>query len=343
MDLRLLQAIVIYLECLGQHHGDRTIWTMTGLLTKTAVSSGLHRDGSHFLDMSPFEAEMRRRVWWYVCLVDLRFSDAQAIDMTISEHSFDTRQPSNINDDDLWVGMSQPPQPRESFTDLSLTILRCELWRLMRRVRQHVSMSLYPKEWPKQKKGTVRDELAILHRSIGVIQHRVLRHLDMEQPLHRLVETLARVNLARAELLLNYRTHFGTGMTPASLVLGSDLKYGSPCVAALSSLEWTQQAREEEGGGRWAWAFDSCVQWVSLSILLVGLLRSTAEGECAALQQRAWRAVTAEVDRIPEALKVCPAVQNASSIELTSEPLLKSEPIRQPMWTMMRPWRSGGS
>lgn len=271
---------------------------MTGLLTRSAVSNGLHRDGSHFPDMTPFEAEMRRRIWWYICLVDLRFGDAQAIDMAITERIFNTKQPTNINDEDLWVDMELPPVQRECFTDMSMTLLRCDLWRLLRRVRKYVAMSTVTK------KGSVREELAKLHKSIEGIRQKVLRHLDMELPLHRLIETLAEVNFARAELLLNYRAHFGPNATSATALPADELRYGSPCMAALSSLEWMHQARLAEGTRRWIWVFRGCPPWDSLGILLVGLLASTAKGEWPPLCERAWQAVRTEVERIPGTLKV---------------------------------------
>lgn len=252
--------------------------------------------------MTPFEAEMRRRVWWYICLIDMRFGNTQTIDMAISERLFDTKEPANVNDEDLWVNMDQPPETRDAFTDMSMTILRCELWRVFRRVHKYVSTA--HSEQRAKNKSTLKDELVLLHRSIEAIRHKVLRHLDMEQPLHRLIETLSNVNFARAELLLNYKAHFKSQAAPTAIVLNMELKYGSPCVAALSSLEWGQQARQAEGNSRWGWAFRGCVPWDSLGVLLVGLLSATASGEWPSVCERAWMAVRAEVKIIPESLKV---------------------------------------
>lgn len=55
---------------------------MTGLLIRMGQALGLHRDGTHFDYLSPFEIEMRRRVWWTLCMLDVRASEDQGTDYT---------------------------------------------------------------------------------------------------------------------------------------------------------------------------------------------------------------------------------------------------------------------
>lgn len=70
-EIVVLQAFVIYLIVLRRNDDGRMIWTLTGLVVRIAQTLGIHRDGSHF-DISPFEIEMRRRLWWQVCILDAR-------------------------------------------------------------------------------------------------------------------------------------------------------------------------------------------------------------------------------------------------------------------------------
>lgn len=60
---------------------------MTGLLVRISHYLGLHRDGSQFKYLTPFEVEMRRRVWWVVVLLDVRASEDQGTDITIKKVS----------------------------------------------------------------------------------------------------------------------------------------------------------------------------------------------------------------------------------------------------------------
>ena len=53
--------------------GDLT-WVSAGALTRTAMSMGLHRDPNVFPNVTPFFAEMRRRLWLTVLELDVQAS-----------------------------------------------------------------------------------------------------------------------------------------------------------------------------------------------------------------------------------------------------------------------------
>lgn len=86
----ILQAFVTFLILLRRNDDARKIWTLTGLVVRIAQTLGVHRDGSHF-GLSPFEIEMRRRLWWQVCILDARASEDHGCDPTIIEAQFDTK------------------------------------------------------------------------------------------------------------------------------------------------------------------------------------------------------------------------------------------------------------
>ena len=57
----LLQALAIYLAVLQYTGEARFAWSLTGVLVRLAASMKIQRDGSNLTNVSPFEAEMRRR------------------------------------------------------------------------------------------------------------------------------------------------------------------------------------------------------------------------------------------------------------------------------------------
>jgi hypothetical protein len=65
-EVMVLQAFTLFLVSTRRHDDSRFVWTMTGLATRIANALGIHRDGAQF-GLSPFETEMRRRLWWQVC------------------------------------------------------------------------------------------------------------------------------------------------------------------------------------------------------------------------------------------------------------------------------------
>jgi hypothetical protein len=89
-EIIILQAFIIFLILLRRNDAARKIWTLTGLVVRIAQTLGVHRDGSHF-KLPPFEIEMRRRLWWQVCILDARSSEDHGCDPTIVEAQFDTK------------------------------------------------------------------------------------------------------------------------------------------------------------------------------------------------------------------------------------------------------------
>lgn len=72
-DMPVLQAFVLFLTILRRHDPSLS-WNLTGLAVRLAQSRGIHRDGT-LLKLSKFDAEMRRRLWWHICLLDTASSE----------------------------------------------------------------------------------------------------------------------------------------------------------------------------------------------------------------------------------------------------------------------------
>ncbi|GAB0133136.1 hypothetical protein EsDP_00001551 [Epichloe bromicola] len=121
----MLQAMAIYLSAVRVHNTGRGIWTLNGLAIRIAQSIGLHRDGKK-LGLSPFESEIRRRLWWYLVGRDGRAAEDLGL------HEFPTPNtatmlggaelPLNLEDSDLYPEMKQLPPARRGWTRM-LTVL----------------------------------------------------------------------------------------------------------------------------------------------------------------------------------------------------------------------------
>ena len=81
----LLQAFALFLFLVRCYDSPRYVWMQTGLLVRMAHYVGLQRDGAQFNHLSPYEIEMRRRVWWAVILLDVRASEDQGTDTIIKK------------------------------------------------------------------------------------------------------------------------------------------------------------------------------------------------------------------------------------------------------------------
>ncbi|KAL2851886.1 fungal-specific transcription factor domain-containing protein [Aspergillus pseudoustus] len=99
-------------------------WLSAGSLMKMAMAMGLHRDPSNFPSLSPFQAEIRRRLWATVLELELQ----ESLDLSLPclvPPTVDTKAPLNI-DDRLWTPDSTTMphrQPNDEVTPASIQTL----------------------------------------------------------------------------------------------------------------------------------------------------------------------------------------------------------------------------
>ncbi|PCD34846.1 hypothetical protein AU210_007441 [Fusarium oxysporum f. sp. radicis-cucumerinum] len=120
--ITLLQAIAIYGAAMRVHSSGRAVWIMNGLALRSAQSIGLHRDGSK-LGLSPFESEMRRRLWWYFQERDGRGAEDYGLQNPPSFNPvYGVELPRNLHDSDLFPGMKELPPSRPDWTRMTLPL-----------------------------------------------------------------------------------------------------------------------------------------------------------------------------------------------------------------------------
>ncbi|SLM40424.1 Transcription factor domain, fungi [Lasallia pustulata] len=287
-DIIVLQALTIYLGVL-QHTGEtRSAWFLAGVLIRVTVSMKLHRDGSHFASITPFDIEMRRRLWWQICFVDSRSEDMQLSLYKLSEGMFDTDIPANTDDADLDPGMSKPPVVAERWTDMTVFLIHCEVWKLSRRLQSvtDASYALPP---------DIGERLKLFQQSQARIEDTYLKHVNLNQPLHSFVATMARLFLTKVDLILQtkQRSVRATGPQPADTPQ-SDKVF----MSSLSIIEYTYALQNEPGWSGWSWQIqDRQPPWHALRIVL-GQLCTRRWGP---IYERAWSSAKRSFDSLPEA------------------------------------------
>ncbi|KAF5548205.1 bikaverin cluster-transcription factor [Fusarium napiforme] len=124
-SLVLLQAAV-FLSGLRNEDDSRTTWSLTSLIFHIAQAMGLHRDGTTF-GLKPFDTELRRRLLWHICLLDMRSSEFHGYEPIVRGDMFDTTLPLNINDSDITPHMTEAPKEHEGYTQMTFCLIRCEM------------------------------------------------------------------------------------------------------------------------------------------------------------------------------------------------------------------------
>ncbi|KAJ5698605.1 hypothetical protein N7462_000610 [Penicillium macrosclerotiorum] len=147
------------IECLVFHlHGDFSqtrdadvsVWVLAGVICRLAMRMGYHRDSKMFPNITPFQGEMRRRVWSFVRQADLLFSFQVGMPSMLRSADSDTELPRNLYDDDFDEDCKELPPPRQLSepTPISYLITKCRLSCAFGRVNEQassVSSSSYDK------------------------------------------------------------------------------------------------------------------------------------------------------------------------------------------------------
>ncbi|KAJ5504575.1 hypothetical protein N7463_007449, partial [Penicillium fimorum] len=274
--LIVLQAAVLFLTCACRPKDTQFVWTMIAVVARVGLGLGLHRDGSHF-GLSPYETEMRRRVWWYIYLLDVQSCDFQATSPQIREGDYDTRLPLNINDDDLSGDSVDISQERTGFTEMTLTLVRREILISRRKSMQMTGLGAYGLNVLFQNRN-----LAI-EQSKWLLDERYLRFCDLSIPIHWVAATIARVALARLWLVSHFSLLTAQGFDAN--------QWPERCEAltltAIEVLEFVYLLETNENTAKWSWLFQGYVQWQPFAFVLSELCVRPASS----LSDRAWTIV----------------------------------------------------
>lgn len=269
-DIVILQAAVLFLLCSRAGGNTRLVWAKTAVIIRLAQSLQLHIDGGK-LDLSPFETEMRRRLWWYICILDMLSSEEQAVDTQIRPGMFDTKYPSNIDGENLFPEMAILPPEREVFTDITHCIM-CST------VLNDVYWS--PTILDKSLSISQTDQEKIVTKIGKVLHDKYLSHFDLDIPLQWISATIIRLQLARAWLVVQKPCE----QPPSSASPRNDTAFET----AVESVNFSYLLQTNPVTTRWTWLCKSYKQWYIMAYLLTELC---ARPLCAETDH-AWDVVT---------------------------------------------------
>ncbi|KAM3452643.1 hypothetical protein MY3296_004381 [Beauveria thailandica] len=127
-NMTSLQALMIYLFSLESRIDTHSAWVMSATAVRLAQKMGYHHDGEK-LGMTPYETEMRRRIWWQLYMHDFKLGMFSGLSQHTSfNQKWDTKVPSNLNDADLFPGSAEPVRPREGPTEMIFVMIMCQVF-----------------------------------------------------------------------------------------------------------------------------------------------------------------------------------------------------------------------
>ncbi|KAI1748769.1 hypothetical protein F4782DRAFT_341852 [Xylaria castorea] len=268
-DIVLVQAFTIFLLLVRRYDSPRFVWMLTGLLIRMAQALGLHRDGHHFKHLTPFEVDVRRRVWYAICSLDVRASEDQGTDLTIQHGSFDTKLPWNINDDDIDVHTKETPIERHGITDMTLPIVSMETSNISRQM-------MAP--------GVGLDEQnRLLDTIYAKLENRYLRFsTESGNIAHWVIVVVTRLVSAKLTLF----THLPVLFSSPSEHFSDEVR-NKLLVAAIEVAEFNDALNSEKACRHWRWIYQTYTHWHAVVYLLIDICRRP----WSPLVNRAWVAL----------------------------------------------------
>ncbi|KAJ5233864.1 uncharacterized protein N7469_005630 [Penicillium citrinum] len=270
-DLVLVQAFANFLALLRLYDSPRFVWMMTGLAIRMAISLGLHRDGSNFPNLCPYAIEMRRRAWWSLCMLDVRTSEDQGTEFTITEGSFDTKPPSNINNADIGPDIKEVPAEREGLTDTSFPRMNAQTVIIVRKMMSNSARS-----------SSIAEQSRLLHEIYQTTENVYLQYATESSIEYWVSVTIARLVTAKMTLFV-YLPHL---FSSPGEQLTSEIRT-KLLICAIEIAEYNHALNSEPACRRWRWIYQTYTHWHAIVYILIEICRNP----WSPLSERAWVAL----------------------------------------------------
>ena len=265
--LPLVQAFTIFVALVRRQEHPRYVWMLTGLAIRMGQSLGLHRDGSQLGLLGAHEIEMRRRVWWILCMLDVRTAEDQGTEFAIGRDSFDTQMPRNINVDD------DDCQDRPGLTDMTLPRIFIKVTEVTRR--------MMATRGPKDPAPTIEQQGRILKELDRLLEEDLLPYPQQLST----ATTIVRLVKAKLTIFISLPVLF-TAATATTDTDTEELRTRL-LTSSIEVAEYNHVLNEE--CRNWRWIAQTYTYWYAVVYMLMEIGRPDREWD--GMLERAWDAL----------------------------------------------------
>ena len=261
------------------HDSRRLMWTLTSLAVRIAQALGLHHE-SISSSLGIFEKEMRRRLWWQICVLDSHAAEDRATNPIIYADSFSTRVPLHVNDGDLHVDALVEVEGRQGFTDMTFGLTCHALMDTVRRLNYIPVKELGEVQRNSQINWTQRIDAVI--KAQRHVEDKYLCHLNLAHPFHWATRLVADMITAIIWLVVYRPLQQRPDSNPPP-------QLADPGILGLSVevLERYHQLNTDPAASGIRWLSQTYVQWHALAVTIAELCVKK-EGP---MVERAWAIV----------------------------------------------------
>ncbi|KAL3473215.1 fungal-specific transcription factor domain-containing protein, partial [Aspergillus californicus] len=256
-SIPVLQAYTLFLIAMRTQIDPHTFWILTGIAIRTAQRMGLHRDGEP-LGLQPFDIQMRRRLFWQLLPLDAYAAQVSGTGISLSPNSWDTKQPSNINDDQIYPSMMQPPQEQTGASEMLFCLSRIELSNFYTRTGVQSKESGDTIEF----KGHEEVE-SLINEVENSIETKYLRYCDILNPLHTFTTGIVRAATNAVRLHAQMPLLLKQSVT--------DTRRRDLCTLAARILDTNSAIYSNPALNKYRWHMQAFFLWDALLCILLNL------------------------------------------------------------------------
>ena len=276
-ELAVLQSLVLLLLSSRFHYDSQTFWVLTGVAVRIGQRIGLHRDGEE-LGLAPFEIQMRRRLFFQLLPIDGFACQLAGVGGNVIPESWNTEPPLNVNDDQIWPGMSSMPEEQHGATDLMFCLSRICLGKYLAWTGKPSVAGDVPvfKDYDEANQ--------VVNQAEKEVEEKYLRYCDPINPLHFLSMCLVRagINAMRLRIRLpNFRKETATQEEMRAMFK-----------IAMKTLDTDATLHENPSLQKFRWYITPLSlwgTWDSLIFVLTRLCKGGDDGVLTSESEAAWK------------------------------------------------------
>ncbi|KAI1799956.1 putative C6 transcription factor [Daldinia bambusicola] len=276
-----LQAYTIFMMSVRKCYRHDTLFVLSGVAIRLARKMGLHRDGS-LLGLSPFETEMRRRLWWHLIHVDFRLAEILGTRPSLDIISTDIKLPLNVDDEDLHPNMTDEPTERNGITSISSCLIRCEILKALERFAPAPANGAH---W-EALRGTdlsISEKEQIITQIEEHLETKYLRYCDPLDSLHTFISIMVRSSIGKMRILCH-----SPGSAPNRPI---KMPQSERSIVFSNCMKLLEYLTAMHGGlnnmGKYMWQIGTSYLWGTMLFVLV----ETRDRKKGPEVDRAWRLI----------------------------------------------------
>lgn len=257
---------------------------MLAIVVRTAQRIGIHNESS-YSGCGPFEAEMRRRLWWPLIIFDHRICELSNYKTTTLDPTWDCHTPVNVNDFEIRPDMKDPPASHDKPTEALFTMVRDELADFLRHSAFHLSFvnpSLTAIAQPRDAGRSSTLEGGELTALEEITENKYFAFCNADDPLHYMTIWTTRGFIARNRLLEHYSRHSTSSVKPTDSQRQAAMSY------ALGMLDCDTRLRASPLTQRYIWHVNSNFPMLGYVHVLTALRKRPGDE----LADTAWEAMS---------------------------------------------------